>query len=308
MKRGIISFRASNGTKYNNLALSPRAYFDIIMPNELNIRDRVMKLVFPHKEHKDFELIGREFTIGSSEDADIQVDAVGVSPIHARIVNDDGVFSVSVDNPACMVSVNGKLVKDTKEVREGDLMIVAQVHCRLEAQQKQTEDDNRTRIRMALPKFVIRGVSGVYFGKTFPLRGKTSIGRHSDNDIFVNVDGISRKHAVISVTANGLEIEDLGSSNGTYVNGEKVTKAEIKVGDEIKLDNIRFLIQSPEMKAPEAPQKQSAKPSLNRGNVSANQATTTKSNAGKWIITIIVLLGAAAGAAWYLGYLDKFLA
>ncbi|HFC29684.1 MAG TPA: FHA domain-containing protein, partial [Oceanospirillales bacterium] len=204
-----------------------------------------MKLVFPHKEHKDFELIGDSFTIGSSDDAVIQIKEAGMSDIHATLLKDGDEFSLKIENPACMASVNGRLVKDSREVRVGDLMIIAQVHCKVESDAAAKIDDNKTRIRMALPKYVLRGVSGVYFGKTFPLRGKTSLGRHSENDIFVNVDGISRKHAVISVLADGLEIEDLDSSNGTFVNGKKIIKQKLEIGDEVKFDNIRFLIQSP---------------------------------------------------------------
>lgn len=269
-----------------------------------------MKLVFPHNEHKDFELIGDSFTIGSSDEANIKIEAVGMNAIHARIVKDGNDYSLHIDNPACMASVNGRLVKEKKEVRDGDLMIIAQVHCKITGDEEEKEDDNRTRIRMALPKFVLRGVSGVYFGKTFPLRGKTSLGRHSDNDIFVNVDGISRKHAVVTVLADGLEIEDLDSSNGTYVNGEKISKKSVGIGDEIKLDNIRFLIQSPGMQIDKKTQNFKAEA------VKEKQSSTTQTNpavqessgsAGKWIVTVIILLAAAGGGAWYMGLLDKFL-
>ena len=270
-------------------------------------QDLVMKLVFPHKEHKDFELIGDNFSIGSSEDATIQIEAVGMCENHATIIKDGDDFSVKVDNPAAMVSVNGRLVKDSREVREGDLIIMSQVHCKIVAEKVEAPDDNRTRIRMALPKFVLRGVSGVYFGKTFPLRGKTSLGRHSDNDIFINVDGISRKHAVISIVADGLEIEDLGSSNGTFVNGDKITKQAIKIGDEIKLDNIRFLIQSPGMPAAES-QTSKANQTTSSNSVNSNlDSTSSGGSAMKWIVTFIILLAAAGGGAWYLGLLDKFI-
>lgn len=269
-----------------------------------------MKLVFPHKEHKDFELVGDSFTIGSSDEADIKIEAIGLNAIHATLVKDGQDYSLQINNPACMASVNGRLVKETKEVREGDLMIISQVHCKLEGETVEQKDDNRTRIRMALPKYVLRGVSGVYFGKTFPLRGKTSLGRHSDNDIFVNVDGISRKHAVVTVLADGLEIEDMDSSNGTYVNGEKITKKALVIGDEIKLDNIRFLIQSPGMQVDKKTQKfktdevKSQKTSYQEPN---QLAVKPSGSGGKWIITIIVLLAAAVGGAWYMGLLDKFL-
>ncbi len=270
-----------------------------------------MKLVFPHNEHKDFDLIGDKFSIGSSQEATIQIESVGMSAIHAIIEKDGNDFIVRTDNPASMVSVNGRLVKEHKEVREGDLMIIAQVHCKIVGEVQEQKDDNRTRIRMALPKHILRGVSGVYFGKTFPLRGKTTLGRHSDNDIFVNVDGISRKHAVISVLADGLEIEDMGSSNGTYVNGEKISKSALKIGDEVKLDNIRFLIQSPGMqldkKSPASNQK-SAQNSLNSGATSqTHSATATPNSKMMWVMTFLILLLASVGGAWYLGLLDKFL-
>ena len=269
-----------------------------------------MKLVFPHKEHKDFELIGDSFTIGSSDDANIKIEALGMNAVHATILKDGNEYSLQIDNPACMASVNGRLVKENREVREGDLMIISQVHCKIVGETEEQPDDNRTRIRMALPKFVLRGVSGVYFGKTFPLRGKTSLGRHSDNDIFVNVDGISRKHAVITVLPDGLQIEDSGSSNGTYVNGEKITKQELNIGDEIKLDNIRFLIQSPGMQVDKKTQNfktddVTTQPSL-KTQADPN-AVQPSGSAVKWIVTVVVLLAAAAGGAWYMGLLDKFL-
>jgi len=269
-----------------------------------------MKLVFPHNEHKDFDLIGDSFTIGSSDEATIKIDTVGMNAIHAKLVKDGNDFTIEIDNPACMASVNGRLVKESKEVREGDLMIIAQVHCKIVGEEAEPQDDNRTRIRMALPKYVLRGVSGVYFGKTFPLRGKTSLGRHSDNDIFVNVDGISRKHAVISVMADTLEIEDMDSSNGTYVNGEKISKKTINIGDEIKLDNIRFLIQSPGMQADKKTQNFKTESVKQKQTVTQKSKTVTEEktgSSGKWIVLVLILLAAAGGGAWYMGLLDKFL-
>lgn len=268
-----------------------------------------MKLVFPHKEHKDFELIGDSFTIGSSEDAAIRIEAVGMSGVHATLVKDGDTYSLNIDNPACMSSVNGRLVKETKEIREGDLMIIAQVHCKLLGDKVQKlADDNRTRIRMALPKFVLRGVSGVYFGKTFPLRGKTSLGRHSDNDIFVNVDGISRKHAAITVSPDGLELEDFDSSNGTYVNGEQLTgKTSLKIGDEIKLDNIRFLIQSPGAPLETAKNKAHQSPSTPATSAASAVQSNVSDSGVKWVVTIVALVAAAVAGIWYMGYLDKFL-
>lgn len=266
-----------------------------------------MKLVFPHKEHKDFELVGESFSIGNSDESTIQIESIGMCAKHATIIKDEEDFFICVDNPAAMVSVNGRLVKDKREVREGDLIIISQIHCKIVSEQLEVPDDNRTRIRMALPKFVLRGVSGVYFGKTFPLRGKTSLGRHSENDIYINVDGISRKHAIISVVADGLEIEDLDSSNGTFVNGEKIAKQRVKIGDEIKLDNIRFLIQSPGMPATQNKAVKTDSMQSANNSVSGSPPTQASNSSIKWVITFVVLLLTAVGAAWYLGLFDQFI-
>lgn len=264
-----------------------------------------MKLHFPHGEHPDVILETGQYTIGGDNAADITIEDKGLADIHATLTVEGSDYSVSVSNEASLVSINGKLVKDSKEVRSGDLLIASQVHMRLidTVTANASADDGKTRIRMALPQFILRGVSGAYFGKTYPLRGTTTIGRHSDCHICVNAEGVSRRHLQIDADATGLVIKDLESSNGTYVNGKKIDSQELQLGDEIRIDNIRFLVQTPGMGDPtlDANQKKSAKPV-------ASDDSEEKSSGGavKWLITIIVL-GAAAVAAWQLGYLDKFL-
>ena len=78
--------------------------------------------------------------------------------------------------------------------------------------------------------------SGAEFGLDKP---SLSIGRAEDNDIVVAEGLPSRKHAVISCSAEGVMLEDLGSSNGTYVNGERIEAARsvpLKVGDVVRFD------------------------------------------------------------------------
>jgi pSer/pThr/pTyr-binding forkhead associated (FHA) protein len=59
------------------------------------------------------------------------------------------------------------------------------------------------------------------------------IGRSSDLDMVLVEDMVSRKHAKISTVGNQIVISDMGSTNGTFVNGEKVKKARLKEGDRI---------------------------------------------------------------------------
>ena len=84
------------------------------------------------------------------------------------------------------------------------------------------------------PQFALRFISGKYQGGEFPLRTNREIiiGRSSDLDMVLVEDMVSRKHAKITTT-DDIFIEDLGSTNGTFVNGEKITRARLTTGDRI---------------------------------------------------------------------------
>lgn len=65
-----------------------------------------------------------------------------------------------------------------------------------------------------------------------------SIGRSSENDIVVNDKTVSSKHCKIIDHQDGrIEINDLGSTNGTFVNGKKVVSAFLDPGDEVMIGN-----------------------------------------------------------------------
>jgi pSer/pThr/pTyr-binding forkhead associated (FHA) protein len=86
-----------------------------------------------------------------------------------------------------------------------------------------------------MPHFALRFISGKYQGGEFPLHMEREIviGRSSDLDMVLVEDMVSRKHARISTVGGQIVIQDMGSTNGTFVNGEKVKKVSLKEGDRI---------------------------------------------------------------------------
>lgn len=83
--------------------------------------------------------------------------------------------------------------------------------------------------------YSLKFISGKYQGGEFPLKAdkQVVIGRSSELDMVLVEDMVSRKHAKITVTLGKINIEDLGSTNGTFVNGEKVQSSRLKEGDRI---------------------------------------------------------------------------
>jgi hypothetical protein len=86
------------------------------------------------------------------------------------------------------------------------------------------------------PRFALRFISGKYQGGEFPLRTNREIiiGRSSDLDMVLVEDMVSRRHAKITTTSDDILIQDVGSTNGTFVNGEKISgRARLTEGDRI---------------------------------------------------------------------------
>lgn len=79
-------------------------------------------------------------------------------------------------------------------------------------------------------------VRGAPFRKPLTLQvGSTVVGREASCELAFEVTGVSRKHARLVSTAEGeVEIVDLGSRNGTFVNGRRVERAALRDGDEIR--------------------------------------------------------------------------
>ena len=75
----------------------------------------------------------------------------------------------------------------------------------------------------------------------FPLfKDRLTIGRTSDNDIQLNMQYISRRHAVISIDHNQTRVIDWGSKNGVFVNDTKVTERILQRGDIVTIGTTDF--------------------------------------------------------------------
>jgi pSer/pThr/pTyr-binding forkhead associated (FHA) protein len=258
-----------------------------------------MKLLFPAGEHEPVELKDGETVVGAAPECQIMLAAPGIASRHCALLVRGEQAAVRALDAASVVVLNGKQISADAAFKAGDLLLFGKVGCRVVASDRQApapmkraapsaadEDNGRTRVRAALPKYVMRGVSGPTFGKTFGVVGTLTLGRSAECDISIPSDEISRHHAKLQVVPDGVMVEDLGSANGTFINNQRVHGGTLmKAGDELRLDTVRFMLMSPEQMASGAPPPRSEAPTV----VVAQPRPS--SGGGIWLVAGLVVIG-----------------
>ncbi len=84
-------------------------------------------------------------------------------------------------------------------------------------------------------------LSGGVDGSEFSLEQRqVSVGRSMNNEIAIEDGSMSKEHAVFEFSDNGFRVRDLGSMNGTLLNGSAIRVAELKHGDRIQMGEHTF--------------------------------------------------------------------
>jgi pSer/pThr/pTyr-binding forkhead associated (FHA) protein len=260
-----------------------------------------MKLLFPNDEHGSVALPEGTVLVGSGPDCGIRLALPGIAERHCELTTEAGQTRVRALTDSAATVLNGKQIVGEVAVRPGDLLLFGKIGCRVVASERARplpvadsadDDPGHTRVRMAMPKFILRGVSGPTFGKVYAMVGTLSVGRSSESDICIPIEEISRQHARLQSTAGGPVAEDLGSANGTFVNDQRIhAPTPLKAGDEVRFDMVRFLLVSPAQEAQRASAARAA----------AAQAPS-RSARGLWILAAAALVAAIVLAVLrYLG-------
>ncbi len=96
-------------------------------------------------------------------------------------------------------------------------------------------------VRVSAPSAVVALLDGTGGSQHVEIVGHVTVGRGDDADLLIDDPEISRAHAVLLASGDGLEIEDLGSMNGTWVNGDRITgSTALSPTDVIKIGTTRI--------------------------------------------------------------------
>src|SRR4051794_2019984 len=88
-------------------------------------------------------------------------------------------------------------------------------------------------------------------GRTHELKvDKTTIGRVEDNTFQIAEPSVSSHHCEVLLRGSDIVVKDLNSTNGTFINGEKVTETVLKPGQVLRLGQIEMRLETEAIAAP----------------------------------------------------------
>ncbi|MBC8060959.1 MAG: FHA domain-containing protein [Clostridiaceae bacterium] len=171
----------------------------------------------------------KEIILGRAKDNDIVLNSTIVSQYHAAI---------TMEGEECTItdymSTNGIIINNIKvpckSLKDGDVIKIDNVEKRHEEAVTMVftmvkEDENQRWVQFYLKD-----------------KSQISIGRGRDNDIELKHPLVSRNHAKILIKENRYYLEDLKSTNGTFINsGEVISATELTEGDEIFIGNTKLI-------------------------------------------------------------------
>ena len=208
-----------------------------------------MRLSFANGEHADVIVDGGVTGIGAAQGNTIKLDAGGVRPWHARLIVDQRGMILEVLDPGARTHVNARPVVEKALLRLGDIINFEDVSVQIKP-----DDDGiiDTRVPAEAPpgsatevsRVVLRGLSGAHFGKTIAVGERLLVGSGSGG-LDIDEPGMNARHASIDATDDAIHLRDLGSENGTEVNGVKVRNAVLHPGDQISFGRNRFVLEAP---------------------------------------------------------------
>lgn len=93
-----------------------------------------------------------------------------------------------------------------------------------------------------MPKLII-SIDGVVVKEALLTKDRSTIGRRPYNDVVIDNLAVSGEHALIQMVGDTAVLEDLGSTNGTFVQGQRVTRQPLQGGEVIQLGQSKLVFE-----------------------------------------------------------------
>jgi pSer/pThr/pTyr-binding forkhead associated (FHA) protein len=242
----------------------------------------MLKLQFVDRRQPAFWLVDPRLTIGRDKTNNLVINDEGISVFHAELQQEEGKLFLRDTGSVNGTFLNGEAVTKRTEVKVGDTIRLHLVELQVIDPTKAPPEPIAPPVKRDMPKaapiWQVKAMTGVISGRMFPIEGAGThvIGRDPHCDIVVGGAHVSRRHAEFSIRNHVLWVKDLGSSNGSFVNGKRYEEVALKNGDEVKFDAMIFKVVGPTEPVPHSDFEEEAERTQFRPAVKVPEAKAPK--------------------------------
>ena len=210
----------------------------------------MLKIQFKDGRTDPIPLIEPGKTVGKGDANDIVIDEDGVNGFHADLKVEGTRVTITDINSTNGTLVNGEKITGPMPLGAGDIIVIQGVELEIVdddelGQGKTLVLSGTALMELGTGSWSLVAGSGPEKGQVIPIMDRVEIGRALECDISILEPSLSRKHAELELVGDDLVLRDLGSVNGTYVNGEKIDEVKLKDGDRMQFDKIHFIVSAP---------------------------------------------------------------
>ncbi|MGK0500607.1 MAG: pSer/pThr/pTyr-binding forkhead associated (FHA) protein [Oceanicoccus sp.] len=212
----------------------------------------MLKLQFKDQPQRSIWLVGDKLRLGADDSNELVLEGLGIDDFHAEIsINNDYLL---LQNQVGSCYVNDLQVDNDYRLAAGDELRIGKQRLLLIDPKQAVESSSATVTASTNDKlWVLTSLQEKLQHQDFSLTGRNILGRSQECDFSVPYKLLSREHAAFCLENNELWLEDLGSANGSFVNGEQVTRVQLSDGDTISFAKLTFQVFAQSAAAKSAP-------------------------------------------------------
>jgi pSer/pThr/pTyr-binding forkhead associated (FHA) protein len=251
-----------------------------------------LRLRFPNRQQPDLVLGPGVHAIGRDAAERPVIVADPARAIAQFCVDRRGVW-LQVHEGTRGLHVNGRPVRRMALLRAGDAVFVdGNEWLLLGDTPPSAPPESRPAPGEPDPRMVLRGVGGPHHGRSITLDQARVVGRLPECDIRIDDAAFADRHARLEPHAEGIVLRDLGSHEGSVVNGWPVRSALLRTGDQVAFDTQRFVVEGPNRNAGAEPRKPAA-PAPAEEPVAALPKPASSARRVPWLLLAALFLAVA---------------